>query len=274
MSFFNSCYKKENLDSIINAAVEQLVPNLGMPEKIVSVYFDTGETEDGATDFNDTYHELINQTRFYEKEEKVVFVDESYIYIIPFSKIVDYAIVLPNEDNKSIYSTTTQITKSDTGDVIKRAIIGGVIAGGVGAIIGGATAKSETKENKFESYFQAMANKPLLELHIKFDNIITPVIKINFDTDKEKIQEVAETLNVIVKRNTENFNANKNEAINDEIIKEKYTIEDIGIQLGIYPVDPYSKYNDDASEDGWDSDTICGWLFIIAIVIGLIYLFC
>lgn len=271
MSFFSNCYKKENLDSIINTAVEKVAPNIGIPEKIISVYFDTGETDNEATDFNDTYHELTKQTRFYIKEKKVVFVDESNIYIIPFSKIVDYAIVLPNEDNKSIYSTTTQITKTDTGDAIKRAIIGGVVAGGVGAIIGATTAKSVTEENKFYNAYQAMLDKPLLELHLKFDNLITPVIKINFDTDKEKIQEVAETLNVIVKRNADNFNTNKEE-INEEIIKEKFSIRDIGIQLGISATNPYSEYDDKASNGDWDSDSILGCLVVIAIIIGLIYM--
>ena len=35
--------------------------HIGIPEKIISVYFDTGETDNEATDFNDTYHELINR---------------------------------------------------------------------------------------------------------------------------------------------------------------------------------------------------------------------
>ena len=37
MSFFSNCYKKENLDSIINTAVEKVAPNIGIPEKIISV---------------------------------------------------------------------------------------------------------------------------------------------------------------------------------------------------------------------------------------------
>lgn len=272
MSFISNCYKKKDLNSIINAAMEKVAPDLGVPEKIISVYYDTCEIDNGATDLNDTYHKLINQTRFYVKEEKVVFVDNFNIYIIPFSKIVDYSIILPNENNKNIYSATTQTTKTDTGDVIKRAIIGGVLASGVGAIIGGATAKSITKDNKFENYFRAITSKPLLELHLKFDDIMSPVIKINFDTNKNEIQEVAETLDVIVRRNADNFNATKKETSNDEIVRKRYLLKDVGEQIGILPTDPFSKYDKVKSSDGWDSDSICGCLLIVAIIIGLIYM--
>lgn len=266
MDFFAHCYTKSDLDKVIELAVEQVAPNLGEPDKIVRVYYDTQEPVDENA--VDTYYNLTNQTRFYLKMQKVVFITEGMIYTIPFSKIADYDIVLPNENNKKIYSTSTMITRTDTGDVIKRAIIGGVLAGGIGAVIGGVTAKHVSDTNKFDEYFQSLVNQPLLELHLKFDDILAPLIRINFDTGKNEIQEIAASLDVIVKNNADSYK--KNEVVERKILIESYDLESVGRELGILPTNPFTKYEQTA--DGWNADAIFGLIIIIAILFGLFYM--
>lgn len=88
--------------------------------------------------------------------------------------------------------------------MVKRAIIGGILGGGIGAVIGGATTKTKTTTE--DNIYAGVLNQPLYELRIKFDDIITPVIKINFDTNKNMVQEVVNSLDVIVRQNADNNN--------------------------------------------------------------------
>lgn len=78
--------------------------------------------------------------------------------------------MLPNEDCKPVHSSTIQVTQTDTGNMVKRAIIGGILGGGIGAVIGGATTKTKTTTE--DNIYAGVLNQPLYELRIKFDDII------------------------------------------------------------------------------------------------------
>ena len=63
---------------------------------------------------------------------------------IPFSKVLGFAL---NDDTETIVQNTTQYTsttKTSTGSMLGRAVVGGVLLGGVGALAGASTAKKET----------------------------------------------------------------------------------------------------------------------------------
>lgn len=64
--------------------------------------------------------------------QKIIIINgETYQY----NEIIDFSI-----NNKMSYKTSTS-----TGSMLGRAVVGGVLTGGVGALVGGATAKKETK---------------------------------------------------------------------------------------------------------------------------------
>ena len=82
-----------------------------------------------------------------DNTNKIVFINShkyNYTQIKDYSEGNDYSIYLV-DNIKYRYETTGY--KKDTKNAIGRAVVGGVLAGGVGAIIGGATAKTkETRE--------------------------------------------------------------------------------------------------------------------------------
>lgn len=98
-------------------------------------------------------HDGYSGVAINEDNEEIIFVSGEEKVIIPFQKIIDCEIM---KDNISVFKS------SKSG-----AIVGGIIAGGVGAIVGGS---SGTTQNKIKS----------LDLKILFDDLRTPVKKINF----------------------------------------------------------------------------------------------
>lgn len=261
MEYFDSCLSQSDLKKVLDNAVSKALSNNNEPDKIVSVLFNTDES---SSDGEDLYS-FINETRFYIKEKKVVFITPEKIHIIPFSKIVSYEIVLPNEDYKPVHSSTIQVTQTDTGNMVKRAVIGGILGGGVGAVIGGATAKTKTSTE--ENIYASIINQPLYELHIKFDDIITPVIKINFDTNKKMVQEVVSSLDVIVRQNADN-----NNITDEEHISIPFNIKSIADTLNITPQNPFAKYDANNNANLYDSNFWIGLITVIAIIFGLIYM--
>lgn len=75
-----------------------------------------------------------------DKQNCILVFDNQSIIIIngiiyKYNEILDFDI-----NNQMSYKTSTS-----TGSMLGRAVVGGVLTGGVGAVIGGATAKKETK---------------------------------------------------------------------------------------------------------------------------------
>ena len=214
-----SCYREEELRSILNTCVEQYEVDGGLPERIIDSF-------KGYKLF-----EVINQCRIYPKSKKIIVITQEKIYIIPFKKIIGYNAVDLVHRGKPLYSATTTTSKTDTGDMIKRAVIGGLLAGDVGAVIGGTTAKRTQSTSKAEEYASMMNDRimsiPVYELEIQCDDLLTPNIKIPFSNFKDNIDMLAATLNVIIKRNVED-----DERDESEIIINEYDIRSIGKKLG------------------------------------------
>ena len=261
-------YLAENLCKILDANVIDFDAENGNPDKTINTFLKT-ESAEG-------YYTLMNQCRIYLSVKRILFITDNRIYIIPFSKIIGYDVVDKAKGMNPIHSATTITTTTDTGNIIKRAIIGGLVAGEVGAIIGGATAKTTSKTDTVQDYANVLASSwpslKNLELIIKFDDILSPIITIPFGNYEKELKEVVTTLDIIIKKNTEII-----EEIDEKIIEHDSTIVKIGQDLGIAPFDPFKdldKINDKIMST--DSQSEIGtpkWWIALLFCVAMILLF-
>lgn len=255
-------YTIQDLRKILSLVVKDYEIELGEPDKVINTIFNMEEIVHG-------YYSLINQCRIYLKSKKLIFVTTDSISIIPFNKIIGYEVVNLKDLTAPLYTATTTTTTTSTGDVIKRAVIGGVLAGGVGAVIGGATAKSTTKQES--NYFDYQKYKPNLELRINTDDILSPLLIIPFDEYNDNANEVASVLNVIIKRNADTQNQEKS-----VLFAESLKFEEIGNSMGIPPYNPYKKSEEDdmvykvITGNGTDIGSIFGIIIVIVIILFIL----
>lgn len=95
----------------------------------------------------------------YAPNENIMFSDDNRVmwfvkYLIPYDEIISYSIV-----ENVVQKAQTQTTSKG---VITRAIIGGAIAGGVGAVVGAASAGSKSQTtyyNEGEGFFMQIFTK-------------------------------------------------------------------------------------------------------------------
>jgi hypothetical protein len=95
----------------------------------------------------------------YAPNENIMFSDDNRViwfvkYLIPYDEIISYSIV-----ENVVQKAQTQTTSKG---VITRAIIGGAIAGGVGAVVGAASAGSKSQTtyyNEGEGFFLQIFTK-------------------------------------------------------------------------------------------------------------------
>lgn len=95
----------------------------------------------------------------YAPNENIMFSDDNRViwfvkYLIPYDEIISYSIV-----ENVVQKAQTQTTSKG---VITRAIIGGAIAGGVGAVVGAASAGSKSRTtyyNEGEGFFMQIFTK-------------------------------------------------------------------------------------------------------------------
>lgn len=85
-------------------------------------------------------------------------------------------------------------TKTNAGNMVKRAVIGGILLGGVGAAIGGVTAKRKTITNQQND--EIIHNYTLI---ININNISNPVINYYLGDNATRAREVVGLLNALVK---------------------------------------------------------------------------
>lgn len=272
MSSFNKCYKIKDLRSILNKRVSPYEEKYGKPDKIIETFYNTKE---------DGYWDLINECRLYLQAKQLVITTPLVLYVIPFRKIIGYEIIDVNGNRSTpLITATTTVTKTDTGDMIKRAIIGGVVTGGVGAVIGAATAPKTTiselsKVDEYRNLLRMHTDSTYLALNIKTDDIASPVLKIRFDMFKEETEELAASLNAIICQNT-----NSNEADDSTISIEPSQIVSVGKKMGIEATDPFIKQEEEnkiqmqEEREAENGKTIMGFIALAIIIIMLIWAFC
>ena len=220
-------YKKSDLLKILNSCVIKYEETLGLPDKTVDSFLEYGG-----------FYKVMNQCRIYEKAKTLIFITNTKLFVIPFGKIIGYDIKDLKSGIAPLLSASTTTTKISTGDVVKRAVIGGVLAGGTGALIGGLTASRTTTQDNAHvaSLSNYHASLPNLELVINIDDLLSPNLKIPFDEFKNNADIITSILNVIIRRNTEN------ESLEDiKVIDNDSEIIQTGKRMGIEPVNPYKQ---------------------------------
>jgi len=134
-----------------------------------------------------------------EKKKVLAFKseDETCLEYLPFSKITDYEIIKDGE--------TITKKKHSTGSTVGRALLGGLLAGGVGAIVGGATSKSVshtsdiTKKLSLKIHTNTLA-KPSYTITF-FENALGIDTKI-IEEVVDNLAEWVDILHIIVRQNT------------------------------------------------------------------------
>lgn len=235
---FEKCYKLRDLRTILNKRHSNSEGQYGAPDKKIEVFYKADEDN----------WELINECRIYTKAKQLIVTTPLVVYNIPTDRIIGYDIVDVNGGNKPpLISATTTIVKTDAGSLVKRAIIGGVLAGGVGAAIGAATAKKTfTQElsdvDHFRNLLRSSIDSTNLEVIIKTDDIESPMVRIRFDSYKKKAEEFAAILNIFIKQNAEPTNSGIE---NSNISTETTHIVTVGRKLGIEPINLGKKWKEE-----------------------------
>lgn len=139
----------------------------------------------------DLHNSLKLSAYAYMNSYVFVFEEKSVIFLagvkLDFKDIVNFEVY---DNSKSIYSGKTT---TNTGNAVGRAIVGGALFGGVGAIIGGVTAN--------QTEYGTTTIQHAYSIVISVDSISTPNITINLKSNQTATNELASLLSVIVNRN-------------------------------------------------------------------------
>lgn len=133
------------------------------------------------------YFHLIYISVF-EKTSIVVINDVEY----PFSDILGFSLV--DDATSETITTSTGEAKTSTGSMLGRAVVGGVLTGGLGAVAGAATARKNIATNA-TSQTTTTHN---YALYINVNSLKSPTITIPIGEDTQKAHELANLFNVII----------------------------------------------------------------------------
>ncbi len=146
--------------------------------------------------YNNIYYTGCYIGRNKIKDTIYVFESSSIIIInsIPYSfkDIISFNIL---ESSSKTPLNQTFKTKTSTKSVLGRAVVGGLLLGGVGAIIGGATAKKTIMpgQNINTNYYYVIV--------ITVNSLSNPNIKLDIGDKVEIVQEISSILSIICERN-------------------------------------------------------------------------
>lgn len=162
----------EQKNPIYNASRNDLITKYGEPDKAF------------------TFEELNLQ------KEIIVFGKVNRIWLLgkdlPMSDILSCTF----NDNQHIEKGSVSYeTKTSTGNMAKRAIVGGVLTGGVGAVVGGATARKETTVKQEND--KVIHDYTVI---ININSLSEPIVKIPLGSDGAKVNEIVGLMNVIINR--------------------------------------------------------------------------
>jgi len=111
-----------------------------------------------------------------------------------FSEVLSYE-VLDNSNQVLVGNKSISTTKTNTGSMVGRGLVGGLVGGAAGAIIGAATASKATTTN---SPSQKVVTKHDFAVYVSVRDIANPMIKFNYGSDADSVQEFVAILNIIL----------------------------------------------------------------------------
>ena len=112
-----------------------------------------------------------------------------------FSDILGYSLV--DDATSETITTSVGTAKTSTGSMIGRAVVGGVLTGGLGAVAGAATAKKNISDNATSQ----TTTTHKYTLYINVNSIQEPTIALKIGNSVSKAQKLAGVINVIIERN-------------------------------------------------------------------------
>lgn len=135
--------------------------------------------------------------RFYVFEQSQVVILSTEV--IPFNKIIGYNLTdnqVTISENVGYESKTT----TSTGSMLGRAVVGGVLTGGVGAVIGAATAKKNTITTPTQDNVVTSVTHDF-KIYVNLNDLSNPTMIISVGHSTDTAYKIANILNIIVERN-------------------------------------------------------------------------
>ena len=122
-------------------------------------------------------------------------------HIYNFKDIINYTM----SDNSTVIQKhsggeITSTSSTDTGSMLGRAVVGGVLAGGVGAAIGGSTAKRESTSSVAPTTTTSSTIHDYL-VAVTVNSLSNPIERLRLGEDGHNTNEVCALLSVIISRN-------------------------------------------------------------------------
>ena len=94
--------------------------------------------------------------------------------------------------------TEETVSKTSTGSMLGRALVGGVLLGPVGAVVGGATAKRKTEATPVYKTVYKDEVKIKYVVQITVNDLNNPVRSVMFGSRKEEALHLESMLNLII----------------------------------------------------------------------------
>lgn len=124
-----------------------------------------------------------------EEDRKIFIKSDAFNFI----DILDFSV---SDNAVTIHSGSTSVAKTDTGSMVGRAIVGGAIMGGAGAVIGGATAKQNVVHSSSHS-----SVRHDYSIIVTVNSISSPNKTIKIGEDETTLNKIVSTLTVILHQN-------------------------------------------------------------------------
>lgn len=133
----------------------------------------------------------------YSFEKYVLFSEESSLimineHIYSFTDILNFSL---SDNSIEVFSSTLSTTKTKTGSMVGRAIVGGILTGGIGAIIGGVTASKKTETSGGTSH-----TKHNYTLIVTINNIANPIERIYLEDNERYVNELCSLFSIVLNR--------------------------------------------------------------------------
>ena len=130
---------------------------------------------------------------FMAKEEIKKFLVEGVVY--DYNALLNFQV---KDNSSTIFTPGKATTKTNTGSMLGRAVVGGVLTGGVGAVIGATSASKETVTTNGKS--KTVHDYSIV---LTMNDLKCPTLTINLHKDSEATEKIASVLSIIINKNKE-----------------------------------------------------------------------